>query len=131
MEKRQHKRYTRRCEAEFSANGADGRGIASNFSLEGLFIRTSRPFKPDTPLELVLHLPDGSTSELKGKVKRAARTRMVKAMETPASVVKNGMGVEITKRDAQYLHFIRSLLGPKGRARRRARQRIAPPPRRP
>ncbi|GAB4387455.1 MAG: hypothetical protein Kow0025_01110 [Thermodesulfovibrionales bacterium] len=113
MDKRRHKRYTRRCETEFSANGVSGRGIASNFSLQGLFIRTNHPLAPETAVDIVLHLPDGSNSRLQGKVRRAAKTRIGRVMKTPTRAVKNGMGIEITGRDVNYLHFIRSLLSTK------------------
>ncbi len=105
--KRRFKRFTRPCETEFSARGGSYRGITSDFSLNGLFIRTNHPFPPDTIFDFMVHLPDGSVSSLQGKVKRAMKNSQVKGAGTP---MKNGMGVELLKKDVNYLHFIRSLI---------------------
>jgi len=43
INRRKHKRYIRRCEIEFVSDGVTYRGIASDFSLNGLFIRTNHP----------------------------------------------------------------------------------------
>jgi hypothetical protein len=39
MEKRQRKRFIKRCEVEFVANETTYRGISSNFSISGFFIK--------------------------------------------------------------------------------------------
>lgn len=109
--KRKQKRFIRRCEVEFSAAGSSYTGISSDFSLNGLFIRTNHPFAPGIELNLLIHLPDGSVSRLKAKVRRAWKTATGRVMGTPIREFKNGMGVEIMEKDANYLHFIRSLLG--------------------
>jgi hypothetical protein len=110
MDKRQHKRFIKRCEVEFIANDITHRGISSNFSLNGFFIRTNYPPAPDTILHIVIHLPDGSTSKVTGKVIRASKTLTGRVMGTPVKTLKNGMGVEIIEKDTNYLHFIKSLL---------------------
>ena len=92
----------KRCEIEFTKNGTAFRGISSNFSLSGLFIKTSKPIAEDTLIELIVHLPNGLTSELKGIVRRAFRSHV--------STQKNGMGIELTERDSNYLDFLSSLL---------------------
>jgi len=101
MEKRRHKRYIKRCEVEFSTNGTMCRGISSNLSLNGLFIKTSKPFQTDTEVTIIVHLPDGATSQLKGVVKRAVRN--------PVLNTKNGMGIEIIEKDFHYSVFIESI----------------------
>lgn len=53
-------------------------------------------------VDIKIHLPDGRISNLRGKVRRALKTNM--------SVMKNGMGVEIMERDANYEQFIRELI---------------------
>ncbi|MGE5894741.1 MAG: PilZ domain-containing protein [bacterium] len=108
--KRQLKRYIKRCSVEFSSNGVPYRGISSDFSLKGLFIRTSHPLATGTVFGLVIYLPDGSAANLTGKVKRAQKTPTGRVIGTPVKAMKNGMGVEIIKHDINYLHFIRSLL---------------------
>jgi len=59
----------------------------------------------------VVHLPDRSVSTLQGKVKRAMKTPMGRVMGTPIKEYKNGMGIELTRKDVNYLNFIRSLIG--------------------
>ena len=109
-DKRRQKRFIKRCEIEFISGGVTYRGISSNFSLNGLFIRTSYPFAAGTIFDIVIHLPDGSNSKVKVRVARAVRTEIGKMMGASTKVFKNGMGVEIVEKDANYLHFIRSLL---------------------
>ncbi len=108
--KRRFRRFMRRCEAEFTASGVTNRGIASDFSINGLFIRTNYPFTADTVIDIMVHLPDGSMSSLQGKVRRAMKASLGKVMGVPMKEHKNGMGVELTAKDANYLHFIRSLI---------------------
>ena len=100
-ENRKHKRYIKRCEIEYSTNGTTYRGISSNFSVNGLFIKTSKPLVVDTKVDLVVHLPNGVTSELKGIVKRAFK----KAISTP----NNGMGIEFIEKDRKYTDFVNSI----------------------
>lgn len=100
-EQRRHRRYIKRCEIEFSTNGTAYRGISSNFSLSGLFIKTSKPFAEDTLVDLIIHLPNGLISELKGIVRRAFRN--------PVNIQKNGMGIELTEKDSNYDDFINSI----------------------
>jgi hypothetical protein len=102
LEKRQHKRYTSRCEIEFSVNGTAHRGISSNLSLNGLFIRTRNPFSTDTVINLIAHLPNGSTSKLKGVTRRA--------MRNPLHNQQNGMGIEIIEKDSHYVDFVNSIV---------------------
>ena len=109
-DKRRFRRFTRRCEAEFTAGNVSNRGIASDFSISGLFIRTSHPFAADTIIDIVVHLPDRSVSSLQGRVKRAMKTTLGRVMGASIKEYKNGMGVELIKKDVTYLNFIRSLL---------------------
>jgi uncharacterized protein (TIGR02266 family) len=103
---RKHARFIRRLEVECSANNENTRGISSNFSLGGLFIRTNRPFTPGTLLDLHIHLPDGRASKAKGVVKTAQKTALAS--------LKNGMGIELIEKDLNYVTFIRSF-GPDSR----------------
>lgn len=109
-DKRQFKRFTRRCEAEFTCQGVLKRSIASDFSIKGLFIRTNNPFAPNEVIDILVHLPDDSVSSLQGRVMRSMKNPLGNIVGTIAKEYKNGMGIEITKKDAAYLHFIRSLV---------------------
>ena len=106
-DKRDQKRFIRRCEIEFTLDGTTKRGISSNFSLNGLFISTNYPFPPDKLLDIVIHLPNGLTSKVKGRVRWAFRKYLGKAIGFPIKSMKNGFGIEILERDDNYLEFIR------------------------
>lgn len=97
--RRRHQRFVRRLETEFIADGKLYRAISSDFSRSGLFVRTNRALAPGTEVDIVVHLPDGTKSELQGVVRRAVKT--------PVVSMKNGMGVELTKRDDNYVRFIK------------------------
>jgi hypothetical protein len=95
---------------EFTSDGLTLRGISSDFSLKGLFIRTNHPYVPGTIFDIVIHIPDGSVSKIKGKAVRALKTPTGLVLGTPTKSLKNGMGIEIIEKDANYLHLIRSLI---------------------
>jgi hypothetical protein len=98
MSKRADVRYVKRLETEFSAEGKNYRGISSDLSCNGLFIRTNYAFQPGTILEITIHLPDGSASILKGRVRRSLRTSV--------ALLKNGMGVELFEKDTHFIDFM-------------------------
>ena len=110
INRRKHKRYVRRCEVEFVSDGVTSGGIASDLSLNGFFIRTSYPLPPDTVLDVIVHLFGSLTSQLTMKVIRARRTAAGKVIGSPIKTFKNRMGVEITRKDINFLRLIRSLL---------------------
>jgi PilZ domain/Thioredoxin 2, N-terminal len=93
-----HPRFTKRLEVTFSSGGLSYKGILSNLSANGLFIRTNRGFAPGTALDIQLIMPGDKISSLKGIVRRT-----VKAPVTPT---KNGMGVELIARDEIYINFV-------------------------
>ena len=107
---RQDKRFIKRCETEFTVDGITHRGISSNLSSSGLYISTNHPFPLDTLLDIVIHLPNGSTSKLKGRVRRALKTPTGEVIGSPVKSFKNGMGVEIIENDDNYLELMRSSL---------------------
>ncbi len=98
MSKRKQDRFVRRLETEFSGEGKNYRGISSDLSRSGLFIRTNHAFAPGTVIDIVIHLPDGNSSKLKGTVRRA--------LKTPVVSIKNGMGVELIEKDNSYIKFL-------------------------
>ncbi len=109
-DKRKFKRFTRRCEATFTFRGVSKKGIACDFSIDGLFIRTVNPFSSDEVIDIMVHLPDDSLSSLKGRVTRSMKNAFGNMAGTLAKAYKNGMGIKIIKKDANYLNFIRSLI---------------------
>lgn len=101
-----HPRFTKRLEVTFSAGGLSFRGILSNISENGLFIRTNRGFAPNTIIDIELLMPNNKISRLKGIVRRA--------IKTPLSSVKNGMGVELLEKDETYIKYVNSVVREKG-----------------
>ena len=79
-------------------------------SLDGLFIKTRKPFGLEEIIEMTVHLPDGSTSKLTGRVTRAARDRYSAILERAGIPSKDGMGIQLIKKDANYLNFVTSLI---------------------
>jgi len=114
-EKRQQKRFIERCKVEFTVNDKTYRGLSSNFSINGLFIRTKQLFQTKTFLDIIIHFPNDLTSRLKGKVVRVSKNALWEASETAKGYDGNGMGIEIIEKDSLYLHFIRSFLSHKGK----------------
>jgi hypothetical protein len=101
-EYKRDKRVTKRLEVTFCSGGQCFRGILSNVSVSGLFIRTSRGFAPGTTVDIELMLPDNTVSVLKGVVRRT--------IKNPVTTLKNGMGVELIRQDAKYQKFIKPFL---------------------
>ncbi len=99
MRKRQCQRFTKRLEVTFSADGSKFTGISSDLSSAGLFIRTQHGLTPGSMVDIEIYLPDGNVGKIKGIVRRTTKTAL--------SVIKNGMGIELTDRDQNYLEFLR------------------------
>jgi hypothetical protein len=97
--RRRHERFVRRLETEFVGEGKNYRAISSDFSRYGLFIRTNHAFTPGTELDIIIHLPTGTNCSLRGLVRRA--------IKTPIVSLKNGMGIELTYRDSNYIRFLK------------------------
>lgn len=98
MSKREHKRRTRRLETVFKTGSETYRGITSDISDIGMFIRTRYGLSPGSLIDIELYLPDGKTSRLKGEVRRS--------IKTPLATFKNGMGIKIIESDANFNKFI-------------------------
>ncbi|NWF99105.1 MAG: PilZ domain-containing protein [Nitrospirae bacterium] len=107
MEERQrgykrNPRFTKRLEISFTSGVHSFRGILSNISENGLFIRTNRGFAPGTIVDLELVLPGHTISRLKGIVRRT--------IKTPLTTMKNGMGIELIEKDQNYIDFFNEFL---------------------
>jgi hypothetical protein len=108
---REQKRFIKRLNTDFSVDGVKRKGVSSNFSINGLFIRTNYPYTPDTLIDIVIHLPDDNVCKIKGSVRRASKTSLGRVIGAPVKSLKNGMGIEIVESDSNYLHLIRDLIG--------------------
>jgi len=101
--RRSHKRYTRRLETEFAVGDRIFKGISSDFSEKGLFIRTRNCLTPGSYVEFVIYTPDGRKARGEGIVRRAVKT--------DSTLVKNGMGIELRRCNRCYLDLLKSLIG--------------------
>ena len=109
-EKRQRKRLKKTCEVEFSSNEKTYRGTSDNFSINGLFIGTADLLVPNSVIFIIVHLPDGSVSKLRGRVRRVLNGSDSTVRKPSELVVKSGMGIEILEKDYHYIKFFMSLL---------------------
>ena len=100
MPKRLCQRFTKRLEVTFSSGGLKYRGISSDLSAGGLFIRTQNGLTPGSLIDIELYLPEGKAGLLKGIVRRTVKT--------PLTMLKNGMGIELIERDPNYLEFLKN-----------------------
>jgi hypothetical protein len=101
MDRREHPRFVKRLKTTFYSNGHVFTGISSNISKNGLFIRTSKGFSPDTVINIEIVMPDNTISNLKGIV--------IRTIKTPFTSMKNGMGVKLLEKDVTFVDFVESL----------------------
>ena len=87
MNKRFCKRKIKRLNVIYSDGQIEYNGISSDFSCNGLFIRTRNGFKEGTKLNMQLELESGKKIPLCGTLKRMVKTQITN--------FKNGMGVEL------------------------------------
>jgi hypothetical protein len=99
-EYQRHPRFTKRLEATFSSGETAYKGILSDISENGVFIRTNRGFAPGSTVDIELVMPDNTISYLKGIVRRTTKTSM--------SLMKNGMGIELINKDETFSNFLKS-----------------------
>jgi hypothetical protein len=100
-----HPRVRKRLEVSFSSGGTRKKGILSNMSLSGLFIRTSSGFAPGTHLDIELLLSGDVRTFLKGVV--------VRTVKTPLKG-ENGMGISLVSQDENYTKFVQQILQQQG-----------------
>ena len=117
MRNRHAQRFKKRLEVTFSSGGLKYRGISSDLSASGLFIRTQHGLTPGTLIDIEAYLPEGKVGRLKGIVRRTVKTPLM---------TKNGMGIEVIERDQNYLEFLRSVDVNKRDADTRHHERSAP-----
>jgi Tfp pilus assembly protein PilZ len=101
--RRKSKRVTKRLEVTFSSGGLQYTGISSDLSTGGLFIRTQNGLMPGSEVEIEIYLPQHKLGRVKGVVRRTVKTSL--------SMIKNGMGVELTEKDQNYVDFVKSIHG--------------------
>ncbi|OGW40292.1 MAG: hypothetical protein A2Y97_09245 [Nitrospirae bacterium RBG_13_39_12] len=110
MDKRKCKRKIRRLNIFFSDGKEEYSGISSDFSCNGLFIRTRKGFIEGTELKMQLELEKCKIIELTGVVRRTVKTSYnISSYKT--STYKNGMGIYLISIPEEYDNFIKQLYG--------------------
>jgi class 3 adenylate cyclase len=97
---RKHTRFIKSFKTIFGSQGKSFTGNLSNLSESGLFISTCNTFATGSIIDIELLLPNGKTSFLKGQVKRVIKSKFTH---------KNGMGIELIKKDLMYVNLLKSL----------------------
>lgn len=100
MEKRSCKRKIKRLNISFSDGNIEHKGISSDFSCNGLFIRTRNGYKEGTILQLMLDIDD-ITIPMTGIV--------VRFIKPGIAIIKFGIGIELTSTTPEYDNFIKEL----------------------
>jgi len=103
VQKRRHRRFTKRIEAEFNFGDRKIVGISSDLSERGLFIRTRYPLAIGSAVDLTLYLSGDKTAQVQGIVRRAVKGQ--------SALIKSGMGIELTGYDDTYADFLSNVLG--------------------
>ena len=104
QEKRTYRRKTKRLEVNFTIGDREAKGISSDLSAQGLFIRTRTCLEPGSYIEFVVFTPSGKEAHGRGRVRNAVR------MET--ALGKSGMGIELHACDENYVNLLSELIGP-------------------
>lgn len=109
--KRLQKRNIKRCLIEFNDGGEQVRGISSDFSQNGLFIRSTHPMPASSIIDISIELPDGRIARLKGEVVRSSKIsgKWYAGKKIVMTNEKEGMGIRILERDELYTQFASSL----------------------
>jgi len=91
---------------EYYANGQAYKGITRDLSITGLFIETDNFLDSDSVVDILLYLPNGVTSKLRGRIRRILKKSFSRKFTATS---KHGMGVEIIEKDLNYSRFITSI----------------------
>lgn len=99
--KRQFQRQLIKLPAEVRAGGEVCKGTTVRLSKKGFFVRSQQSFSVGLPVDITLYLTEDTPCYLKGVVKFA---------QTSALLNKdNGMGLELTEKNAKYEEFLRDI----------------------
>ena len=98
-----YERHTRRLETDFLFEDRVLKGISSDLSEKGLFIRTHNCLTPGSFIEFRIYMKDGRQARGEGIVRRANKSN--------SPLVKNGMGIELKRCDRNYLEMLEDIVG--------------------
>ena len=91
MERRKVNRTVKKLYVRLNVGSITSWGLLGDFSENGLFICSIRDFAIGTAINIEIFMPDNNNSSLKGIVRRK--------IELADFHRKNGLGIELTKKD--------------------------------
>jgi Tfp pilus assembly protein PilZ len=100
-ERRESQRYIKRHPVVISAGGMTFKGTTVWLSEKGFFVRSQKNFNEGVPVDITFHLTEESSCSLKGIVRFAKSIELLRQ--------KNGMGIELTEKNQDYLAMVRSV----------------------
>ena len=105
-DRRKSSRRIKRRQVTFLCENREYKGISSNFSETGLFIKTRRKFNPGSHVCMVLELDDNHKTAVEGKVVRiTTRSKFFSNYK----ISGNGIGIEMTEITPEYKEFCNNL----------------------
>jgi hypothetical protein len=101
VDKRKHKRYSKRLKVRMSSGNLRRSGIMKNVSKNGMFIMSSKEFTENMAINIELPLSNNKTSFLNGIITRN--------MGIPESNWLIGAGIKLTEKDETFHNFLTTL----------------------
>lgn len=101
-DKRINKRKIKRFHVKFFCGTEGYRGISSNLSHTGLYIRTRKTFKPGIPVKIVMEADKDKKIVLRGVIVRQVNRRYDNS--------DNGIGVELDETPQEYKELVEFIL---------------------
>lgn len=99
--KRKQRRFPKQCTTRCTSNNDTFEGISCNFSISGLFLKTSRLLKDNEIVDIIINLPDGSISKIKGRVIRLAQVS--RSTEKEKKIIRKTISRLKQEMDEKYL----------------------------
>lgn len=113
-DKRKTGRIIKRLHTTFLCDEKEYRGISSNFSLTGAFIKSRKKFKPGSPLSITLDLGDNQKIALIGEIAwiKSSKPDRVKNVQKVSAFDKfnEGMGIKLTETPQEFKEFLKVLV---------------------
>jgi Tfp pilus assembly protein PilZ len=102
-DKRGSNRKIKRYHTTFLCGKDQHRGITSNLSKTGLFIKTRKKFTPGSLVKIILHLDENRKIALRGEIARVNTTSKFD------NSFKNGIGIKLTSSPEEYKDLLKDL----------------------
>ncbi|MHA2218828.1 MAG: PilZ domain-containing protein [Candidatus Hodarchaeales archaeon] len=113
-DKRKTGRIIKRLHTTFLCGEKEYRGISSNFSLTGVFIKSRKKFKPGSSLNITLDLGDNQKIALIGEIAwvKSSKPDRVNKVQKVSTFDKfnEGMGIKLNETPQEFKEFLKVLI---------------------